>query len=60
MYVSSTFTNSVHFVFSEIVNEYGFAYGWCLTLILLGTTAMSLLYAASAKEKVTNRLTRTK
>jgi hypothetical protein len=53
MYLSSNLTNSIHFAVSEI--EYGLAYGWCLTLILLGITALSLLYAASAKEKVTYR-----
>jgi hypothetical protein len=53
MYLSSNLTNSIHFAVSEI--DYGATYGWCLTLILLGITALSLLYAASAKEKVTIR-----
>jgi hypothetical protein len=57
MYVSSNLTSSVHFVFSEIVNKHGVAYGWFITFILLGTIALSLLYAASAKEKVTKKLT---
>jgi hypothetical protein len=55
MYLSSNLTNSIHFAVSEIVNDYGATYGWFLTLILLGITALSLLYAASAKEKVTIR-----
>jgi Na+/melibiose symporter-like transporter len=55
MYVTSSVTSSVHFFFTAMFNEYGATYGWILTLVLLGTAALSLLYAASAKEKVTYR-----